>query len=119
MLFCDSLFGWGVIVLPRVAFISSLQILDTIFFFIIINSHEIFYKFWKVTQGVKSWKFGFKGCKMDENLENQGYNMDEKITNNLIEEVDQVAQGKHPQHLFSFTNFLSISTNVLVPLTQI
>jgi len=57
-------------VLPRVAFISSLQILDIIFFFIIINSHETLYRFWKVTQGMKSWKRGFKGCKMDEKLEN-------------------------------------------------
>jgi hypothetical protein len=69
VLFCDSLLGWGVIVLPRVGFISSLQILDIILFFILINSHETFYKIWKVTQGMK-WKLGFKGCKMDENLEN-------------------------------------------------
>jgi hypothetical protein len=57
VLFCDSLLGWGVIVLPRVGFISSLQILDIIFFFIIINSHETFYKFWKVTQGneMETW----------------------------------------------------------------
>ncbi len=56
--------------LPRVDFISSLKILNIIFFFIIINFHETFYRFWKVTQRMKSWKFGFKGCKMDENLEN-------------------------------------------------
>jgi hypothetical protein len=32
---------------------------------------------------MKSWKLGFKGCEMDENLKNQGYNMDEKLIKKL------------------------------------
>jgi hypothetical protein len=50
------------------------------------------------------------GSKIGKLKLQHGWKINYKVRNNLIEEGDQVAQGKHPQHLFSFTNFLSIST---------